>query len=177
MPQPRPRFEIYVYSPRVEGVHIRAVKVARGGSGGPTRKDGLCAPDPRLNEAQNVRMRLIVPVAVERRGRLSSSRPPHTEKFSAMVYDGYRTLIPGSGGPPFPPDYRKLDAETSPDFPAGIGSLPPSGGRPLLRDDPISYRRRGVLRRLRFRPRLGRDGFWLGDAFASAFGGVTTTRH
>ncbi|MBY8854481.1 NAD-glutamate dehydrogenase, partial [Saccharothrix sp. MB29] len=31
LPQPRPRFEIFVYSPRVEGVHLRFGPVARGG--------------------------------------------------------------------------------------------------------------------------------------------------
>ena len=31
MPAPRPRFEIFVYSPRVEGVHLRYGPVARGG--------------------------------------------------------------------------------------------------------------------------------------------------
>ncbi|MBV9472306.1 MAG: NAD-glutamate dehydrogenase, partial [Solirubrobacterales bacterium] len=31
LPLPRPRFEIFVYSPRVEGVHLRGGKVARGG--------------------------------------------------------------------------------------------------------------------------------------------------
>ena len=31
LPEPKPMFEIYVYSPRVEGVHLRGGKVARGG--------------------------------------------------------------------------------------------------------------------------------------------------
>ena len=31
LPRPRPRFEIFVYSPRVEGIHLRGGKVARGG--------------------------------------------------------------------------------------------------------------------------------------------------
>ncbi|MFJ1280763.1 NAD-glutamate dehydrogenase domain-containing protein, partial [Acinetobacter baumannii] len=31
LPEPRPRFEIFVYSPRVEGVHLRFGPVARGG--------------------------------------------------------------------------------------------------------------------------------------------------
>ena len=31
MPQPLPQYEIFVYSPRFEGVHLRAGKVARGG--------------------------------------------------------------------------------------------------------------------------------------------------
>src|SRR5262249_23571340 len=39
MPQPRPLFEIYVYSPRVEGVHMRAGKVARGGIRWSDRKE------------------------------------------------------------------------------------------------------------------------------------------
>ena len=31
LPEPKPMFEIFVYSPRVEGVHLRGGKVARGG--------------------------------------------------------------------------------------------------------------------------------------------------
>ncbi len=31
LPAPRPKFEIFVYSPRIEGVHLRGGKVARGG--------------------------------------------------------------------------------------------------------------------------------------------------
>ena len=40
LPEPRPQFEIFVYSPRVEGVHLRFGAVARGGSAlvGPTRR-------------------------------------------------------------------------------------------------------------------------------------------
>ena len=39
LPLPRPRFEIFVYSPRIEGVHLRGGKVARGGHAlvGPAR--------------------------------------------------------------------------------------------------------------------------------------------
>ena len=35
-PRPRPKYEVFVYSPRTEAVHLRSANVARGGSGGPT---------------------------------------------------------------------------------------------------------------------------------------------
>ena len=39
LPLPRPRFEVFVYSPRVEGVHLRGGKVARGGLRWSDRKE------------------------------------------------------------------------------------------------------------------------------------------
>ena len=47
MPAPRPRFEIFVYSPRVEGVHLRFGSVARGGLRWSDRPRGLPHRGPR----------------------------------------------------------------------------------------------------------------------------------
>ncbi|MFZ0041786.1 MAG: NAD-glutamate dehydrogenase domain-containing protein, partial [Solirubrobacteraceae bacterium] len=62
MPQPRPRFEIFVYSPRVEGVHLRGGKVARGGVRWSDRREDFRTEILGLMKAQTVKNALIVPV-------------------------------------------------------------------------------------------------------------------
>src|SRR5882757_5183398 len=52
LPLPRPLFEIYVYSPRVEGVHMRAGKVARGGIRWSDRKEDFRTEILGLMKAQ-----------------------------------------------------------------------------------------------------------------------------
>ncbi len=61
MPLPRPRFEIFVYSPRVEGVHLRAAKVARGGLRWSDRREDFRTEVLGLMKAQQVKNTVIVP--------------------------------------------------------------------------------------------------------------------
>ena len=62
LPLPRPRFEIFVYSPRVEGVHLRFGFVARGGLRWSDRKEDFRTEILGLVKAQAVKNAVIVPV-------------------------------------------------------------------------------------------------------------------
>lgn len=61
LPLPRPKFEIFVYSPRVEGVHLRAGKVARGGLRWSDRREDFRTEVLGLMKAQQVKNTVIVP--------------------------------------------------------------------------------------------------------------------
>lgn len=61
LPLPRPKYEIFVYSPRVEGVHLRAGKVARGGLRWSDRREDFRTEVLGLMKAQQVKNTLIVP--------------------------------------------------------------------------------------------------------------------
>src|SRR5690606_26936143 len=61
IPEPRPLFEIYVYSPRVEGVHLRVAKVARGGLRWSDRLQDYRTEILGLVKAQQVKNAVIVP--------------------------------------------------------------------------------------------------------------------
>ncbi len=65
LPLPRPRFEIFVYSPRVEGVHLRMGAVARGGIRWSDRREDYRTEVLGLMKAQNVKNTLIVPVGAK----------------------------------------------------------------------------------------------------------------
>lgn len=62
LPQPKPMFEIYVYSPRVEAVHLRGGKVARGGLRWSDRMEDFRTEVLGLVKAQMVKNAVIVPV-------------------------------------------------------------------------------------------------------------------
>lgn len=61
IPLPVPKYEIYVYSPRFEGVHLRAGKVARGGIRWSDRREDFRTEILGLMKAQQVKNSLIVP--------------------------------------------------------------------------------------------------------------------
>lgn len=65
LPLPRPKFEIFVYSPRVEGVHLRMGAVARGGLRWSDRREDYRTEILGLMKAQNVKNTLIVPVGAK----------------------------------------------------------------------------------------------------------------
>ena len=65
MPQPRPFREIFVYSPRVEGVHLRFGKVARGGLRWSDRPQDFRTEVLGLVKAQQVKNAVIVPVGAK----------------------------------------------------------------------------------------------------------------
>jgi glutamate dehydrogenase len=62
LPLPRPRFEIFVYSPSVEGVHLRFGSVARGGLRWSDRREDFRTEVLGLVKAQMVKNAVIVPV-------------------------------------------------------------------------------------------------------------------
>ncbi len=65
LPLPRPKFEIFVYSPRVEGVHLRMGYVARGGLRWSDRREDFRTEVLGLMKAQNVKNTVIVPVGAK----------------------------------------------------------------------------------------------------------------
>ncbi|MFD8970455.1 NAD-glutamate dehydrogenase [Streptomyces sp. NPDC059568] len=65
LPAPRPAFEIWVYSPRVEGVHLRFGKVARGGLRWSDRREDFRTEVLGLVKAQMVKNTVIVPVGAK----------------------------------------------------------------------------------------------------------------
>ncbi|WP_196140525.1 NAD-glutamate dehydrogenase [Aliikangiella sp. G2MR2-5] len=65
IPKPAPMFEIFVYSPRIEGVHLRGGKVARGGLRWSDRREDFRTEILGLVKAQQVKNSVIVPVGAK----------------------------------------------------------------------------------------------------------------
>ncbi|HYB27089.1 MAG TPA: NAD-glutamate dehydrogenase [Solirubrobacteraceae bacterium] len=96
LPLPRPQFEIFVYSPRVEGVHLRGGKVARGGIRWSDRREDFRTEILGLMKAQMVKNALIVPVGAK--GGFVVKRPPANGGRDALMNEGivcYKTFLSG----------------------------------------------------------------------------------
>ncbi|MDX1540615.1 MAG: NAD-glutamate dehydrogenase, partial [Geminicoccaceae bacterium] len=96
LPLPRPAFEIFVYSPRMEGVHLRGGKVARGGIRWSDRREDFRTEILGLMKAQMVKNSVIVPVGAK--GGFVVKRPPEGGDRAALqeeVIFCYRTLMRG----------------------------------------------------------------------------------
>jgi len=96
MPLPMPFFEIFVYSPKVEGVHLRFGKVARGGLRWSDRREDFRTEVLGLVKAQQVKNTVIVPVGAK--GGFVCKRLPTTGGREAWLNEGkacYRTFIRG----------------------------------------------------------------------------------
>jgi glutamate dehydrogenase len=65
LPKPVPWREIFVYSPRVEGIHLRAGPVARGGIRWSDRRDDFRTEVLGLMKAQRVKNAVIVPTGAK----------------------------------------------------------------------------------------------------------------
>ena len=97
LPEPRPRFEIFVYSPRVEGVHLRFGAVARGGLRWSDRRDDFRTEVLGLVKAQMVKNTVIVPVGAKG-GFVVKSAPGGAHRREALLREGvdcYRIFIRG----------------------------------------------------------------------------------
>src|SRR3546814_5471596 len=75
LPKPLPWREVWVYSPRVEGIHLRAGPVARGGLRWSDRRDDFRTEILGLMKAQRVKNAVIVPTGAKSRKstRMNSS--------------------------------------------------------------------------------------------------------
>jgi glutamate dehydrogenase len=65
LPKPLPWREIWVYSPRVEGIHLRAGRIARGGLRWSDRRDDFRTEILGLMKAQRVKNAVIVPTGAK----------------------------------------------------------------------------------------------------------------
>ncbi len=95
LPLPRPKFEIFVYSPRVEGVHLRMGYVARGGLRWSDRREDFRTEVLGLMKAQNVKNTVIVPVGAK--GGFYPKRLQGLSREDAMKEGvaSYQTFIRG----------------------------------------------------------------------------------
>lgn len=162
LPFPRPMFEIWVYSPRVEGVHLRFGKVARGGLRWSDRREDFRTEILGLVKAQTVKNAVIVPTGAKG-GFFAKKLPDPTVDRSAWMAEGidsYKTFIRGLLDLT---DNLVTDA-------AAETVVPPSDV--VRHDDDDSYlvvaADKGTATFSDIANGLAAEyGFWLGDAFAS----------
>ena len=98
LPLPRPLFEIYVYSPRMEGLHMRAGRVARGGIRWSDRREDFRTEILGLMKAQTVKNAVIIPVGSK--GGFVVKHPPaagpdYRTRLGAEGIECYKLLMRG----------------------------------------------------------------------------------
>jgi glutamate dehydrogenase len=157
LPLPRPHVEVFVYSPRMEGIHLRGGSVARGGIRWSDRREDFRTEVLGLMKAQMVKNAVIVPVGAK--GGFVCKQMPAEAGRDAQQEEGiacYRMLIDGlldltdnlvEGALVPPPDLVRYDGDDS------YLVVAADKGTATFSDiaNEISTGR----------------GFWLGDAFAS----------
>ncbi len=97
LPAPRPMFEIWVYSPRVEGTHLRFGKVARGGLRWSDRREDFRTEVLGLVKAQTVKNAVIVPTGAKG-GFFAKQLPNPAHDRGAWMTEGkesYKEFIRG----------------------------------------------------------------------------------
>jgi glutamate dehydrogenase len=92
MPHPRPLFEIFVFSSRIEGTHLRSATVARGGIRWSDRIDDYRAEVLGLMKTQRVKNVIIVPSGAKG-GFVVKQLPSDPEQISGSVERAYREYI------------------------------------------------------------------------------------
>ncbi len=121
MPLPRPLYEIFVYSPRLEGVHLRFGKVARGGIRWSDRPQDFRTEILGLVKAQNVKNAVIVPVGAKggfvpkhlptggTREAVQTEGVAAYKMFIATLLDITDNIGPGTAGVIAPADVVRYD--------------------------------------------------------------------
>ena len=94
LPKPKPLYEIWVYAPEVEGVHLRGGKVARGGLRWSDRHGDFRTEVLGLVKAQMVKNAIIVPVG-SKGGFVVKNPPTDRDAFMEAGKACYRTFIRG----------------------------------------------------------------------------------
>ncbi len=157
LPEPRPAHEIFCYSPRVEGVHLRFGAVARGGLRWSDRRDDFRTEVLGLVKAQMVKNAVIVPVGAK--GGFYCKQLPDPADREAWLAEGvacYRTFISSM-----------LDLT---DNRIGGEAVPPPD---VVRHDGndtylVVAADKGTATFSDIANQIAADyGYWLGDAFAS----------
>ncbi|HUY84512.1 MAG TPA: NAD-glutamate dehydrogenase domain-containing protein, partial [Steroidobacteraceae bacterium] len=155
LPLPKPLCEIFVYSTRMEGVHLRMGRVARGGIRWSDRLEDFRTEVLGLMKAQNVKNTMIVPVGAKG-GFVAKKLPEGRDAQQAEVVACYRMLIRGL-----------LDLT---DNIAGDRIVPPPQVVRHDGDDPylVVAADKGTATFSDIANEIAQDyGFWLLDAFAS----------
>ncbi|MCU0295939.1 MAG: NAD-glutamate dehydrogenase [Candidatus Nanopelagicales bacterium] len=157
MPLPRPRFEIFVSSPRMSGVHLRFGRVARGGLRWSDRREDFRTEVLGLVKAQMVKNSVIVPVGSK--GGFVVKNPPPMANREAFMAEGiacYKAFISGLldltdnlvGGAVVPPaDLHRRDGDDT--YLVVAADKGTASFSDIANSVAMDY------------------GFWLGDAFAS----------
>jgi glutamate dehydrogenase len=166
LPRPRPAYEIFVYSPRTEGVHLRGGEVARGGLRWSDRREDFRTEILGLMKAQTVKNAVIVPVGAKGGFVVKAPPPPggDSREQRAEVERCYRTFIHGL-----------LDVT---DNIVERKVVPPACAVRHDGDDPylVVAADKGTATFSDTANSVSEEyGFWLGDAFAS--GGSTGYDH
>ncbi|MEW6984445.1 NAD-glutamate dehydrogenase [Colwelliaceae bacterium 6471] len=156
IPQPVPQFEIFVYSPQVEGVHLRGGKVARGGLRWSDRREDFRTEVLGLVKAQQVKNTVIVPVGAK--GGFVCKQLPNgsRQEIFEAGQECYRTFIRGL-----------LDITDN--IVAGE-VVPPQDVVRLDEDDPylVVAADKGTATFSDIANGISEEyNFWMGDAFAS----------
>ncbi|CAM4388913.1 MAG: NAD-specific glutamate dehydrogenase [Legionellaceae bacterium] len=158
LPLPRPMFEIFVYSPRFEGVHLRGGNVARGGLRWSDRREDFRTEILGLMKAQQVKNAVIVPSGAKG-GFVPKQLPTdgNRDTLMAEVVTCYQNFIRGL-----------LDITDN------IGTLgeiiPPIDTVRYDNDDPylVVAADKGTAAFSDYANAISKEyNFWLGDAFAS----------
>jgi glutamate dehydrogenase len=92
MPHPRPLFEIFVFSSRIEGTHLRSARVARGGIRWSERLDDYRSEVLGLMKTQKVKNVIIVPSGAKG-GFIVKNLPRQGDSVAKGVEQGYREYI------------------------------------------------------------------------------------
>ena len=157
LPEPKPMFEIYVYSTRFEGVHLRGGRVARGGLRWSDRPEDYRTEVLGLVKAQMVKNSVIVPVGSK--GGFVLKRPPLPGDRDALMKEGvacYKDYLRGL-----------LDLT---DNRAGDSIVAPPRVKRHDADDPylVVAADKGTATFSDYANGISREyKFWLDDAFAS----------
>ncbi len=168
LPRPRPLYEIYVYSPRMEGIHMRAGKVARGGIRWSDRKEDFRTEILGLMKAQTVKNAVIVPVG-SKGGFVVKQPPAARDRLGEEAVECYKILIRG---------LLDLTDNIVADGNHGHRIVPPPRVVRHDGDDPylVVAADKGTATFSDCANAIAEEyGFWLGDAFAS--GGSTGYDH
>ena len=163
MPAPRPMFEIYVHSNRLEGIHLRGGRVARGGIRWSDRHDDFRTEVLGLMQTQMLKNTIIVPVG-SKGGFVLKGNVPAPPALDAYLIHRYSEYISGlldvtdnivDGAIIHPPEVVRQDT-----------------------DDPylVVAADKGTAHLSNTANSISLEyGYWLGDAFAS--GGRTGYDH
>jgi glutamate dehydrogenase len=157
LPEPKPLYEIFVYSPRFEGIHLRGGKVARGGLRWSDRPEDFRTEVLGLVKAQMVKNTVIVPVG-SKGGFVLKKAPPASDR------DAYQ-----KEGVACYQDYLRGLLDITDNL-AGTLVVPPPQVVRMDGDDPylVVAADKGTATFSDYANAVSKEyGHWLGDAFAS----------